>query len=250
MNSDRPAARSSEPESWNRPEFLLDTEIISCELIPRGSNYTFLVELRNGSSETSLGVYKPASGERPLWDFPHGSLGARERGAFLLSEALGWGFVPTTVLRDGPHGPGSVQVFVPHDPRQHYFTFKDEHELQCQQICAFDWLANNADRKAGHCLRSPSDRIWGIDNGLTFHPRHKLRTVIWDFAAEPMPAPILADLEEFAGRLDRLDGEELAELAELLDPDEVAALRARLARILQRRHFPDTHEGGVPWPYI
>ena len=237
-------------EPWLAAAPLLQAEITSCELIPRGSNYTFLVELHNGSTETTLGVYKPASGERPLWDFPDGSLGERERGAYLLSEALGWGFVPPTILRDGPHGPGSVQLFVPHDPRQHYFTFKDEHTLECQRICAFDWLANNADRKAGHCLRSPADRVWGIDNGLTFHPRNKLRTVIWDYASEPMPPAITADLQDLAGRLQRLDGEVLAELAELLEPDELAALRGRLDKILQRRHFPDTHEGGVPWPYI
>ncbi len=225
-------------------------DILSCELIPRGSNYTFLVEIRNGDSAGCYGVYKPVSGERPLWDFPHGSLGQRERAAYLLSEAIGWGFVPPTVLREGPHGYGSLQLFVPHDPRQHYLTLRDQHTLDFQRMCAFDWLANNADRKAGHCLRSQDGRIWGIDNGLTFHERHKLRTVIWDFAGQAMPASLIDDLQLFGTRLERKEGAAISELAGLLTGGEIAVLSRRLLTILERRRFPETSEGGVPWPWL
>ena len=137
--------------------------------LPRSSNATFLVELALDDA-TALAVYKPEQGERPLWDFPPG-LFRREIAAYLLSEALGWGLVPPTAPRDGPLGEGSLQLFVPADFRQHYFTLLEagEHRETLQRICLFDLVANNADRKSGHCLLVPDDRIYAIDNGLTFH---------------------------------------------------------------------------------
>ncbi|HXG36185.1 MAG TPA: SCO1664 family protein [Dehalococcoidia bacterium] len=241
-------ARVSEAENILRS--LTTGEITSCLLLPRGSNYTFLVTVLDDAGNSFRGVYKPADGERPLWDFPYGSLGRRERAAYLLAEALEWHFIPPTVLREGPHGFGSVQLFVEHDPEHHYFTLKDEFTEDFQRLFAFDWLANNADRKAGHCLKDLQNKIWGIDNSLTFHERHKLRTVIWDFAGQPIPEVILSDLAQLGSRLERTDGPLLAELGDLLEPEEMFALQRRLETMLERRRFLETHEGGVPWPWL
>ena len=134
-------------------------------------------------------VYKPRRGERPLWDFPHGTLCNREVAAYELSRALQWGVVPVTILRDGPLGEGAVQRFVEHDPNEHYFTLLEGREDRFRQFAVFDVLANNTDRKGGHCLHDEvNDLVVGIDHGLTFHPAWKLRTVIWDFAGERIAA--------------------------------------------------------------
>ena len=149
--------------------------------IAGSSNATLLVTCRLGSEEL-LAVYKPSKGERPLWDFP-GGLFRREVAAYVLSEHLGWGLVPETVERhEGPFGPGSVQRFVHEDGTSHYFTLRDEPRWHASlmRLCAFDVVANNADRKSGHVLLA-EDRLWAIDNGLCFNRRDKLRTVIWDF---------------------------------------------------------------------
>ena len=160
-----------------------------------------------GDADPVCAVYKPARGERSLWDFPDG-LYRREVAAYELSEALGWGLVPPTVVRDdGPFGPGSLQLFVEADYEQHYFTLLDDgghDEDVLRAICAFDIVANNADRKSGHVLRGPDGRLWAIDHGLCFHRQPKLRTVIWDFADEAVPGePILADLGGWPRRSSR-----------------------------------------------
>src|SRR5262247_1242847 len=123
--------------------------------MPRSSNATFLVEL-DLDGMTALAVYKPERGERPLWDFPRG-LYRREIAAYLLSEALGWGLVPLTLPREGPLGAGSLQLFIEADFEQHYFTLREDarHHPALRQMCLFDLLANNADRKGGHCLLGP-----------------------------------------------------------------------------------------------
>ncbi len=147
--------------------------------MPWSSNATFLVELVLDGAIT-LAIYKPERGERPLWDFPSG-LYKREIAAYLLSEALGWGLVPLTIARDGPYGEGSFQLFVDADFEQHFFTLVEDtaHHDRLRRMCVFDLLANNADRKSGHCLLGPDGAVYGIDNGLTFHVEPKLRTVIW-----------------------------------------------------------------------
>ena len=213
--------------------------------LPRSSNATFLVELHLDGT-TALAVYKPERGERPLWDFPPG-LYRREIAAYRLSEALGWGLVPPTAPREGPLGEGSLQLFVHADFRQHYFTLLEhaEHRETLQRICLFDLVANNADRKSGHCLWVPDDRIYAIDNGLTFHVESKLRTVIWDFAEEPIPPALLADLRRV------LDARLPAELAELLDADEVRGIERRARGLLRSRRFPVDSSGlRYPWPLI
>jgi uncharacterized repeat protein (TIGR03843 family) len=191
-------------------------------------------------------VYKPERGERPLWDFPRG-LYRREVAAYRLSEALGWGLVPLTVPREGPLGTGSLQLFITADFEQHYFTLREDprHHPALRRMCVFDLLANNADRKGGHCLLGPDGRIYGVDNGLTFHAEPKLRTVIWEFGGEPIPADLVGDLRRLheAG----LPGP----LAELLAPGECRALRARAATLLADGRFPEDSSGyRYPWPLV
>ena len=163
--------------------------------MPYSSNGTFLVRLdHDGANE--LAIYKPVRGERPLWDFPSG-LARREVAAYELSTALGWDVVPPTVLRDGPHGEGSVQRFIDADFSEHYFTLREDgtHDDAFRRLCAFDLVANSADRKGGHCLIDAEGHIWAIDNGLSFHQEFKVRTVIWDYAGERLPDDVAADLQ-------------------------------------------------------
>jgi uncharacterized repeat protein (TIGR03843 family) len=212
--------------------------------MPWSSNATFLVEVvRDGA--TALAVYKPERGERPLWDFPPG-LYRREIAAYLLSEALEWGLVPLTIARDGPYGEGSLQLFVPADFEQHYFTLveNEAHHDRLRRICLFDLLANNADRKSGHCLLEPGGAIYAIDNGLTFHVHPKLRTVIWNFAGEPIAAALLEDLRRFG------EAGLPPDLAALLDPSERRALAARTRAILNAGHFPGDGGQRYPWPPV
>ena len=228
---------------------LAQGEMEALGLLPWSSNYTFLTTVRDASLQC-LAVYKPQRGERPLWDFPQGTLCLREVAAYLVSQALGWSFIPPTVLRDGPQGLGSVQLFIDAEPEAHYFTFRDEHVPELQRIALFDCLTNNADRKGGHCLRGKDGRIWAVDNALTFHTDHKLRTVIWDFAGQPIPEDLLQDLMAFRDRLAQSDL--LVEtLSRLLAAEEMEALKQRLDVLLKRATFPEPGPGRhVPWPPI
>ena len=219
-------------------------EFLSWELTPHGSNYSFLAELeldgRNGHA-----IYKPRKGEIPLWDFPSGTLFKRECAAYLLSRILGWDFIPLTVIRDGPHGIGSAQLFVDHDPKENYYTISrdslDESDAdQLRMMCCFDLVANNTDRKANHVLRGYDGKLWGIDQGLTFHADTKIRTVIWDFGEEPIPDRLLEPLRRLCGQLLAPTGD-VAELLTLLDAEEGRALMQRLQWVLQEGVFP-----GIP----
>ncbi|HSH61860.1 MAG TPA: SCO1664 family protein [Acidimicrobiales bacterium] len=216
--------------------------------LPWSSNATFLVRVCHGDT-TMPAVYKPRRGERPLWDFPEG-LFLREVAAYLLSVELGWGIVPETVARaDAPLGPGSLQRFVPADFSEHYFTLlgHPEHQEALQAIAAFDLLANNADRKSGHCLLGDEGRIWAIDNGLCFHAQPNLRTVIWDFAGRPLPAGLRTDIERVAATV---AGSEA--LGELLDSEELEALARRATRVAEQGKFPDPGAArrSYPWPLV
>ena len=232
------------------------TEISAHDLLTRGeitvkgrmpdsSNATFLVWLELDGAATHA-IYKPGRGERPLWDFPP-ELYRREIAAYRLSEALGWGLVPLTIPREGPFGEGSLQLFVDADFEQHYFTLleREEQHERLKVICLFDLAANNADRKSGHCLLGPDGAVYAIDNGLTFHVEPKLRTVIWDFAGQPIPDARLEDLA-------RLSGAGLPEpLAELLDASERKALQSRIKRLVAERRFPRDRGGHrYPWPLV
>jgi uncharacterized repeat protein (TIGR03843 family) len=213
------------------------------------SNAALLVTVAGDAGET-LAVYKPRQGERPLWDFPDGTLCRRETASYVISEALRWDIVPTTILRDGPYGVGMVQRFVEHDPDDHYFTLLEDHPDEFRRFAAFDVVVNNADRKGGHCLQElATGRIYGIDHGLTFHIGPKLRTVIWDFACEPVPEDLVADLTGLRGVLDGALGDELCGL---LHPAELDAMRRRVDGLLESGRYPEPDEGyhSVPWPMI
>jgi uncharacterized repeat protein (TIGR03843 family) len=220
-------------------------------LIPWSSNATLLVTVRDAEF-TSLAVYKPQRGERPLWDFPHGTLGMRELASYLVAEALGWHFVPPTVLRHGPHGLGSLQLFVHALEDAHFFSIQDDASYcdDLRRLAAFDAVANNADRKAGHCIVDLHGRLWAIDNALTFHSHPKLRTVIWDFAGQPLPGEILDALR---GLKVKLGGDSALSraLAQLLNDREMVALGQRLERLIHAGRFPEPGPGrSVPWPLV
>jgi hypothetical protein len=217
-------------------------------LLPRASNYTFLGEVVD-ESEKALVVYKPRQGEAPLWDFPEGTLCRREVAASVLSDALGWPSVPPTILRDGPHGPGAVQLFIDADPSDHYFTLRETSLKDFRPVAAFDVLINNADRKSGHCLRSSDGRIWLVDHGLSFSVQPKLRTVIWDFAGEPLPTWMCADLRRIGAELE--SGALRRELAELIDEQEVEATARRARALVRVGHFPAPgSRRAYPWPPV
>ncbi|MGH2830298.1 MAG: SCO1664 family protein, partial [Actinomycetota bacterium] len=184
---------------------------------------------------------------RPLWDFPDGTLCNREVAAWVVAEQLGFGFVPPTVLRDGPHGEGSVQQFIHADLHEHYLTISHDFDDVFRAVCLFDLVINNADRKSGHCmLETGTGRIWVIDHGVSFHAQPKLRTVIWDFAGEPVPAERLEAVRAFAARID-----EVSALRSLLAAQEIDAMRVRAEQIVKEGVFPEPGPGRpFPWPPV
>lgn len=230
-------------------QLLKEGEIELHGLIPWSSNYTFLVTV-SGEQGTALAVYKPQRGETPLWDFPAGTLCLREMASYLVSQTLGWPLIPPTVLRDGPHGLGTVQLYIDSDPEQNYFTFRDEKLAELMPIALFDIITNNADRKGGHCLLDAQGRIWAVDHGLTFHVERKLRTVIWDFQDQPIPRRFLDDLAALRESL--REGQPLAEaLSRLLTSNEIRAFELRIERTLRARRFPRPGPGRhYPWPPV
>jgi len=214
------------------------------------SNYTFLLSIAH-ESMTTMAVYKPRKGERPLWDFPDGTLCNREMASFLTSHELGWQIVPPTVLREGPHGLGSMQFFINHDPNINYFSFDEKFRPQLQKMAAFDIIVNNADRKGGHCLVDQREHLWGIDHGITFNVDHKLRTVIWDFAGELIPDDLLAAIEQLYNKLNDPNAEFLTRLCELIETAEINAFKNRLRKLLQQKHYPKPGAGpNYPWPPV
>jgi uncharacterized repeat protein (TIGR03843 family) len=216
-----------------------------------GSNYTFLAEARDGDLSVTV-VYKPCAGERPLWDFDHETLCQREVAAYLVSAQLGWPNIPPTVLGNGPHGPGSVQLYIDGDHEEHFFSLRETggYEEAFRRMALFDALVNNADRKAGHCLLGKDGRIWSIDHGLTFHTDYKLRTVIWDYAGEAIPPGWLTDLRGLEEALE--PGQSLpTALSDLISEAEIAALLRRLRRLVRRAEMPRPGPGrNVPYPLI
>ncbi len=246
-------------------------------LLHGASNYTFLARLDPHPPSGLMAVYKPARGESPLWDFPAGTLYQREVAAYQLSKVLGWPSVPPTVVREhGPHGVGAIQQFVEADGR-HFLSEQvrrpagpspspflessappakrpqpggDSHREAWLRIALFDVITNNADRKSGHCLFDAEDRVWVIDHGLTFHTDPKLRTVIWDFSGEPLPADLCGDVERALMDLEK--GALMDVLEPLLSPAELRLLKRRLRGVLDSRwRFPEpTSAWSVPWPPV
>lgn len=226
---------------------LAEGEIESCEPIPRGSNYTFSVGVRLGDSRATA-VYKPRRGERPLWDFPAGTLYLREYAAFVTSQALGWPFIPATVLREGPFGVGSVQLFVDAEPLPSIRALQDLYGPDLARVAAFDIVANNADRKGGHVLRDAGGKLWGIDHGLCFNVVPKVRTVLLHYCGQEVPAAVLDELKAFREDLDRARQWEEG-LKGVIAREEIEAFWGRLDWVLQRRVYPalDPYHS-VPWP--
>jgi hypothetical protein len=219
-------------------------------LVQWSSNYTFLMSVKHEDIELMC-VYKPQRGERPLWDFPDGTLCCRERAAFLTSDILGWQLVPPTVLRDGPQGFGSVQFFIDHDPNYHYFEFDKSLAPQLAQLALFDVLINNADRKGGHCVVDSQQHMWGIDHGIAFHVNNKLRTVIWDFAGQPIPEIMLENVQRLATKLKTTGDDFRQELDKLLNEREVKAFIWRINHVLENKHYPERGPGhNYPWPPV
>lgn len=214
--------------------------------MPWSSNATFLVDVCAGGAVVQA-VYKPREGERPLWDFPPG-LYQREVASYELARGLGWEIVPVTVARDdAPLGPGSLQLFIEADFDEHYFTLVQDEQFHAQlrRICAFDILANSTDRKAGHILRDADDHLWAVDNGLTFHAQFKLRTVIWDFAGEPIDGDLIAAIKSLIE--DGLPDE----VACRLDTFERDAVLARADALVREGTFPSDPTGRrYPWPLV
>jgi Phosphatidylinositol 3- and 4-kinase len=230
---------------------LTRSTILSIQLVPLGSNYTFLANLCDEETgKNYASIYKPMRGEAPLWDFPSGTLYKREYGAYRVARAWGWHFIPPVVMREGPHGIGTVQLFVDVDESTQYYQFRDKYTTELQRIAVFDMITNNADRKAGHCLLGLDTRIWGIDHGLCFHHVPKMRTVIWDYSGEPLADHIVDDLLEFATdstRLNNLRGE----LDEILERREVEIFFRRLEQILEQPYFPSmSSRRQVPWGFF
>jgi len=225
---------------------ILATGEINVEMrMPYSSNATFLVRVTAG--EQSLrAIYKPLRGERPLWDFAPG-LHRREVAAYRLATAMGLGFVPITLLRDGPIGEGSLQRLIDADFEQHYFTLHEQRpdlHPKLREVAVFDILANNTDRKSGHVLIDTDDNIWGIVHGLCFSADFKLRTVIWEFGGEEIDDSLIAAVERVAGSLP-------LDVSSLLDDDEVVALGERAAWLLEHRRLPVDPTGRrYPWPLV
>ena len=275
------ASRPLSQDGRGGPAATADGEILSAlaegrieekGLLPYSSNYTFLATVHHHQHEIPA-VYKPRRGENPLWDFPAGTLCQRETAAFVVSEALGWRLVPPTVLRDGPRGPGSIQFFIECDPDIHYFNMREDarYAPALRRLTLFDYLINNADRKAGHCLYETERNerreerkertayspltprpahMWAIDHGICFHHQYKLRTVIWEFAGESIEEGLLADLASLQRLVDT--GPVHSTLGLLLSAPELDALRRRIRELLTSRQYPSppVHQRNYPWPPI
>jgi len=228
--------------------FLAEGDLELLGRIPWASNATLLARVRHRELE-GLAVYKPVRGERPLWDFPAGTLYRREVAAYLVSEQLGWRLVPPTLVREGPLGVGSLQLYVDADAEVTAFELLAAGNAALPRIAAFDVVTNNADRKAGHCLMGEDERVWAIDHGVCFHAEPKLRTVLWDLAGHPLEAADVADLEALAAAA---AGGGLAErLAELLAADEIAAVAERSLGLARAGRLPAPGSGrAYPWPLV
>jgi len=208
-----------------------------------GSNYTFLVTVHYEDKDYPA-VYKPLRGEQPLWDFPENSLAGREVAAYLVSESLGFQFVPFTTLRDdGPYGAGSLQQFIEYDPEYHYFSFTEGDRQLLKPVVLFDLLCNNADRKGSHVFfENETHKLYAIDHGICFHEDDKLRTVLWDFGGQKIPENLLSCLS--------LPPSLLTDLERYLSPREITALCTRADSIRKKGVFPrqPRDRRALPWP--
>lgn len=269
-----PSATGTRPTTAEALALLATGELEVVGRIVEASNTAYLVEVVDGD-HSALAIYKPVLGERPLWDFPDGTLAQRETACYLLSEAGGWDVVPPTVLRTGPQGTGSVQWWIgdprgaqdhavevvpPHRVREGWLpvlhgegpggrpvVVVHEDTARMAEIAVFDFVINNSDRKGSHLLRSGTEVV-GVDHGVTLHEEDKLRTVVWGFAGQPLPETELVRLALLAADLE--DGPLRDGLEELLTLREVAALVLRVDVLLDSAAYPVPSDGwpSVPWP--
>ena len=265
---------------------LADWPITGIGLHPGGSNYVFVVRLtdpekyrpENGDEiapsssgpgepderpirpdevdedASTYGIYKPRAGERPLRDFPEGTLQYRERAAYLVSRELGWPRIPPTVIRDGPHGEGSVQLFIDaaetSGAGDDFFSLRDERLDDFKDIAMFDALVHNADRKGGSCIVSEDGRLWAIDHGLTFNQFARRRTVMFEFNGTRYPDELLGDVESLILTLES-GGELDAELRKLLERSEIDEIVTRAREMIEFGHYPVLDpDANVPWPMV
>jgi uncharacterized repeat protein (TIGR03843 family) len=214
------------------------------------SNATLYCTVRNGSREAAC-VYKPVAGERPLWDFPAGSLAGREVSAYLVSSAAGWNLVPPTVFRDGPFGPGMCQLWIESDETVDVIALARSHDHPAlRQMAVFDAVVNNADRKIGHLLPDRDGRLYGCDHGVCFGEDYKLRTVLWQWRGRGLPKAAIEALRTLQQAM--ASGDLVTELGRWLSASELEATRQRVELLLRHRihPFPPDDWPAVPWPPV
>ncbi|ACZ88667.1 SCO1664 family protein [Streptosporangium roseum] len=228
---------------------LRDGQLEVAGRLVEATNMTLYCSVRLGGLAAAC-VYKPVRGERPLWDFPDGTLAAREVAAFEVSAATGWRIVPPTVYRDGPFGPGMCQLWIDTDPEVDLMALIRSRQPALRRMAVFDAVVNNADRKGGHLLPLIDGHIHGVDHGVSFSAEDKLRTVLWQWRGKPLSreamnvlARLERDLEQ--GRLGR-------RLRELLTLAEVEATWSRVRRLLDTglHPLPSQDWPALPWPPI
>ena len=248
--SERPADQASDlrapADDAEARTLLLDGEIDLEGRLLDASNVTLVGTIRTAELEAEC-VYKPVAGERPLWDFPDGTLAGRELAAALVSEATGWRVVPPTVLRDGPFGPGMVQLWIDGDPSVDLAAFVRSDHPALRRMAVFDAVVNNADRKGGHIIPTVGGHVYGVDHGICFSVEPKLRTLLWRWAGKPLPAEAVEVLERLSGDLLGDLGEQLHEH---LTRREVRRTQQRVAELLRtgRHPQPSGDWPALPWP--
>jgi hypothetical protein len=236
-----PAERDAALRLLSEGEMALQGRILAA------SNASFLGTVTQGEESLTC-VYKPVRGERPLDDFPDGTLWKRERAAYLVSEATGWQIVPPTVTREtGPFGAGMAQLWIDVDPTADVWAIVNRPDERLRRIALFDAAVNNADRKGGHLLPTAAGDLYGVDHGICFAAEPKLRTILWDWRGEPI-AP--AELEVLRSLRTKLDGPLCQALLTLIAPAELRAFEVRVDRLLRTKVFPQPSPDrmAVPWP--
>jgi uncharacterized repeat protein (TIGR03843 family) len=245
------AEDSGLPEDEREALELLERGALTVEgRLVDASNATLYCTIRSHGTLVNC-VYKPIAGERPLWDFPTGSLAGREVSAYLVSRAAGWNFVPPTVMRDGPFGPGMCQLWIDLDESVDLIGLARRTDHQAlREMAVFDAVINNADRKIGHLLPDADGHLYGCDHGICFAEEYKLRTVLWQWRGEQLPDRAVETLRRLSAGFS--DGWLAGELAEHLTRDEVAATVARVETLLAGRvhPFPPEDWPAVPWPPV
>ncbi len=231
-------------------DLLRDGELRVVGRLVDASNATLFCEVTDDGL-TAACVHKPSAGERPLWDFPDGTLAHREVAAYVVSQATGWDLVPPTVMRTGPFGLGMCQLWVDAEEGVDLADLAVSDHPDIVRMVVLDAVINNADRKGGHLLPRSDGRVQGVDHGVTFSVEDKLRTLLWQFAGQPCPSEVLDRVRSLRSQLGAdLDGPLAEELLDLLTREEVVAAASRIDRLLDSRRFPEpgSEWPPVPWP--